>query len=256
MKTEMLAPRPDRLRNVFRRGCRHHEHDVRRWFLQGLEQRIERSVCNLVGLVENVNLEAVACRTIPCRLPQLANLIDAAVRCSVNFNHIDRTSSPHFSARFANPARFRYWPVGGAAIQSHCENAGNGRLTNPSMPAEDIAMSNPLLLDGIFQCTCDMVLANYVREALRTVFARQDLVAHGETQLYRPLLYRFSQEIEHWPTSKNDSSSPGLRPELRYEGAAKSPLDSCSPAVWSEATKLKSRPTCVPSGAVEGADKS
>jgi hypothetical protein len=41
-------------------------------------------------------------------------------------------------------------------------------------------VGNPVLLKGIFQGSGDVILPNDIREALRTVFAREYLVAHGE----------------------------------------------------------------------------
>jgi hypothetical protein len=38
--------------------------------------------------------------------------------------------------------------------------------------AEDVAMRNPLLLNGILQCAGYMFLPNHLRKALRAIFAR------------------------------------------------------------------------------------
>jgi hypothetical protein len=46
------------------------------------------------------------------------------------------------------------------------------------VPAEDISMRDPLLLNGISQGPGYVVLANDVRKALRPVFSRQYLIAH------------------------------------------------------------------------------
>jgi hypothetical protein len=48
------------------------------------------------------------------------------------------------------------------------------------MSAKDKTMGDTLLLDGILQGTGDVVLPDHLRKALRTIFARQYLVAHGK----------------------------------------------------------------------------
>jgi hypothetical protein len=75
--------------------------------------------------------------------------------------------------------------IGGAAVQCHGENAGDGGFADPAMSAEYVAVRDALLLDGIFQGAGDMILSNHLREALRTVFARQNLVCHGKFD-YKP----------------------------------------------------------------------
>jgi hypothetical protein len=46
------------------------------------------------------------------------------------------------------------------------------------VPAEDIAMRNSLLRDGILQRTGDMLLADDIGEFLRPIFASKNLIAH------------------------------------------------------------------------------
>jgi hypothetical protein len=58
--------------------------------------------------------------------------------------------------------------------------------------AEYVAVGNALLLDGILQGAGDVLLSNHFGEALRTVFARQDLVSHrGEKLIIRDEDSRF-----------------------------------------------------------------
>jgi len=48
------------------------------------------------------------------------------------------------------------------------------------VPAENVAMGGSTLLDRIFQGTGNMFLPYDFGEFLRTILARQDLVAHGD----------------------------------------------------------------------------
>ena len=68
MKAEVLAARAHGLRDVFRLRRRHHEDDVVRRLLERLEQGIEGSIGDLMGLVEDVDLVFVACGTVACRV--------------------------------------------------------------------------------------------------------------------------------------------------------------------------------------------
>ena len=63
-KAEMLAARADGLRNVFRLRGRQHEDDVVGRLFQSLQQRVESGIGDLVRFVEDVDLEAVAGRTV------------------------------------------------------------------------------------------------------------------------------------------------------------------------------------------------
>ena len=70
--------------------------------------------------------------------------------------------------------------IGGPAIQRHGQDAGDGGFSDSAMPAEDVAVSNALLLDGVLQRAGDMFLADDVGESLRAVFARQDGITHEQ----------------------------------------------------------------------------
>ena len=59
-----------------------------------------------------------------------------------------------------------------AAIQGHGQNAGNGGFADAPVPAEDITMRNPLLIDGILEGTGHVFLPNHLRKTLRPVLAR------------------------------------------------------------------------------------
>src|SRR5262249_33203157 len=146
--------------------------DVGRRLLQSLEERVKRCIGNLVGFVEDINLVTVTCRTIAGGVTEFADLVDAAVRGGVNLNHVYRAAGSNLSARFAHAARFRSGLVGGAAIEGHGQNARDRGLADPAVAAEDVAMRDPQLLDGVLQRAGHMVLANDLRKALRAVFAR------------------------------------------------------------------------------------
>ena len=184
-KAEVLAARANRLRNVLRLGRRQHEDDVVGRFFERLQQRVEGSIGDLVRFVEDVDLEAVAGRAVACSLAEFADFVDAAVGGSVDFDDVDGVSRAYLGAGFANTAGLGNRMVFGSAIQRHGQDAGDGRLPDTAMSAEDVAVRDAPLLDGVLQGAGDMLLPDHVGEFLRTIFARQNGVGHeAKTRLY------------------------------------------------------------------------
>ena len=177
-KTEVLAARADGLRNVLRLRGRHHEDDVIRRLFQSLEQGIEGRIGDLVRFVENVNLEAVARRTITGGFAQFADFVDPAVGGGVDFDHVNRVARANLGAGFTNAARLRDGLVRRTAIQRRSQNARHGCFSDAAMSAENVAVGSASLFDGVLQGTGDVLLSDHLGEFLRTVFARQDGVAH------------------------------------------------------------------------------
>ncbi len=180
----MLAARSYGLRNILRLRRRHHEDDVLRRFLQDLQQRVEGGIGDLMGLVEQVYLVAIACRGVARRLAQLANLVDPAVGGGVDLDHVQGVAGANLRAGVANPARLRGGPLRTAnlvaAIERHGQDPGDGGLAYAAMPTEDVAMGHPLLLQSVAQGSGHMILSGDIREALGTVFAGEYLVSHRE----------------------------------------------------------------------------
>ena len=116
-KTEVLAARSDRLRNVLGLGCRQHENDVPWRFLQSLEERIEGSIGDLMRLVEDVNLESIPCRTVACGFAQFANLIDTTVGRGVDLDYVHGIARADLRARIADAARLGHRLLRRAAVQ-------------------------------------------------------------------------------------------------------------------------------------------
>src|SRR5437868_13704350 len=158
--------------------------------LQSFEQRIESCVGNLMSFVKDVNFEAVPSRPVPRRLAQFANLVDAAIRGRVNLNYINSIPGANFRARVAYAARYRHRLNQGPAIQSHRQNAGHRCLANPAVPAKNVAVRRPPLLNGILERAGNMLLPDHFGKFLRTVLTRQDLIAHGGQLIIR----------EAWPS--------------------------------------------------------
>ena len=162
-------------------GCvvgEHEDHVAGRLF-ERLQERVEGRISDLVSFVEDVDFEAIAGWPVAGGFAKLANFVDAAVGGGVDFDDIDRVAGANLSARFADAAGLDDRVVRGAAVECHREDAGDSGFADAAVAAEDVAVSRAALLDGVLQGAGYMLLANHFGEFLRTVFAGQDLVAHG-----------------------------------------------------------------------------
>jgi hypothetical protein len=174
VKAEVLATGADGSGNVFRLRGGHHEDDVRRWFLQSLEQRVEGRVGDLMSFVENVNLVAISGGSVASGVAQFANLVNSAIGGRVDLDHVHGVALANFDAGVTNSAGFGCGTVGradfSAAIESLSYNAGDGGFADAAMAREDVAVRNAILRKGIEQGASDVILAGNVGKALRTVF--------------------------------------------------------------------------------------
>src|SRR3984893_14328926 len=110
-----------------------------RRFFESFEERVESGVGDLVRLVENVNLEAVASGPITGPLAEFADFVDAAVGGRVDFDYIDGVTGANFSTGFADAARLRNRSVFRTAVQRHGQNSGDRRLADAAVAAKDVA---------------------------------------------------------------------------------------------------------------------
>ena len=173
VKAEVLTARADGLRNVFRLGGGHHEDDVVGWLFEGLEERVEGGVGDLMGFVQDVDLVLVSCGTVTGSIPQFADLVDTAVGGGVDLNDVDGVAGFDLGAGFAD---FAGLGVGAdlaadnvAAVERHSKDAGDGCLADAAVAGEDVAVSDALLGERVHQGDGDVVLAGNVGKALRAV---------------------------------------------------------------------------------------
>ena len=173
---EALAARHDRRQHFLRFGGGKHELHVRRRFLERLEQGIERRRGEHVHLVDDVDFERRRSRRIQAGLAQLTHLFDPVVAGTVNLEHIDRSSLGDLDALGIVIGEIDFGAVD--AIQALGKNPCQGRLARAARTTEQICVCNALSADGIGQRLADVILADDITEALRTIFAGYDLVRH------------------------------------------------------------------------------
>ena len=175
VKREVLTARADGLGQVLGLGGGHHEDDVVGRFLERFEESIEGGVGDLVRLVEDVDFVLVARGAVSGGVAEFADLVDAAVGGGVDFDDIDGVAGADLGAGLTDFAGLGggadIAADGVAAVKRHGEDAGNGGLADAAMAAEDVAVGDAVLGERVHQGHGDVILANDIGEALRTIFA-------------------------------------------------------------------------------------
>ena len=104
VKAEVLAARADGLGDVLGLGGGHHEDDVVGRLFEGLQQRVEGGVGDLVRFVEDVDLVLVARGAVAGGVAELADFVDAAVGGGVDFDDVDGGAGADLGAGLADVA--------------------------------------------------------------------------------------------------------------------------------------------------------
>ena len=175
---EDLRPRENRVGNLVEQGRRHDEDHVRRRLLDGLQQGVERAGRELVHLVDDEDLVAVAHRDD--RQPRddhLANVVDLGVGGGVDLEHVDVAALGDLAAGVAFAARVGRRSLD--AVQGPGENARRRRLADAARPREHEGLGDPLAGDGVAQGLGDAALADDVIEPLRPPLAGENLIGHS-----------------------------------------------------------------------------
>ena len=169
---EPLAPRVDGLGDFLGIGRAQHEHDVRRRFLERLEQRVERGRRQHVDLVDDVDLEAAPGRgELDAADNLLADVLDARAARGVELVDVRvRALGDELAivARAVGVGRRTF-----LAQQRLGEQSRRRRLSRAARAREQVGVRNLVLLDRVLERPLDGLLAHDVLEHLRTVFPVQ-----------------------------------------------------------------------------------
>ena len=177
LQVEPLHAREHRrggLGDLLRLGGGEHEDDARRRLLEDLQERVPRLAREHVRLVDDVDLVAVvAGRPVLRAFAQLARVVDAAVRCGIDLDHVERRRpGPDARAAGAGAARL----VVGAlvlAVERHREDARERRLARAPRTAEQVGMRDAVVGDRVLQGGRHVGLDRDVCESFRAVLAGQ-----------------------------------------------------------------------------------
>ena len=173
-------PRPDRRDDLVRLGGREDEPEVRWGLLDQLEQGIGRLVGQLVGLVDDVDLEPAGGRGVDGLLAQVPGIVDAAVRGGIELDDVHGAGAVgrQLDAAAALPARLG----AGAelAVQGSGQDARRRGLAAPARAGEQVGVVGPAGLQGARQRLGHVLLADHLGQRARPVrpVERQCHVAH------------------------------------------------------------------------------
>ena len=159
-----MGARPDRRDDLFRLGGGEHELEVRRRFLDQLEEGVEALPGHHVRFVDDVDLEPAGDRRVERPLTQIPGVIHAAVRRGVDLDHVEaaRPVRSQRDAGLALAARVRGRPLG--AVQRAGQDPGAGRLAAAPRPAEQIGVVHPAGAQRLAERLGDVVLAAHLGE--------------------------------------------------------------------------------------------
>ena len=117
-----------------RLGGRQNKNDIRRRFLQGLKQCIERSYGKHMHLIDNVDFVFSFGRTVLHLLADLADVVDAVVGSRIDLNHVHGIARRNRPACRTFPARTPVHRM--LTVDRLRKNLGNRRLSRSSGSAK------------------------------------------------------------------------------------------------------------------------
>ena len=170
-EVEALRARDDRAWDLPRLGRREHEDRVGRRLLERLQERVERLARQLMRLVDDVHLVLTQRRRETHLLPQVAHLVDAAVRRRIDLDEVEETALADGDAALAfvtGLAVLRLRAVDGLRDESR-----DRRLADAARPREQVCVRDLSRGDGVAERPRDVFLANDRGECLGAVAAIQ-----------------------------------------------------------------------------------
>ena len=175
-KMKMLRARADRIDQILRLRRGHNEDDFIRRLLQCFQQRVRGLRGEHVRFVEQNHFVAPACRRVTDHVAQLANLVDAAIGCSVDLEHVERIACRDFAAGIAFIAGSGSRTFG--AVKRLRKNSRRGGLAHAARAGKNVRVRHAPGADGVLQRAGDMLLPGHIGKRLWAPFPRNDLIAH------------------------------------------------------------------------------
>ena len=125
---------------------------MRRWLFERLQQCVERIFRQHMNFVDDVDFVTRRHGRIAHCLDDLADIIDAGVRCRIHFDDVDEPTLRNRDAGFARPARIDRRParaIGPDAVQRLGDQPRSRSLSNPTNARQDKRMRQPVALDRV-----------------------------------------------------------------------------------------------------------
>ena len=168
---ERLAARADRRQHLREVGRAEDEDEVGRRLLDQLQQRVEGRVRELVRLVEDVDLVAALDRLQDDALADLADVVDAALRGGVHFDHVERGAVGDRAAGVAGLVGARRRAL--LAVERLREDARERRLAGAAGAREQVGLADLAVRNRVLKRPDDRLLSDDLVEVLRSVLAVQ-----------------------------------------------------------------------------------
>ena len=147
-----------------------------RWFLERLEQRIERMGREHVYFIDQVDLEAAGRRRVLHIVEQLARIIDLGARGGIDLDQID--AAPGIDAGAAGALTARFGTDTAFAVQALGQDARHGRLAHAAGAGKQVSMMQTAARQRVAQRPQHVLLAGHFAEAARTPFTCECGVGH------------------------------------------------------------------------------
>ena len=180
-QVEALAARQDGRQNLVGFRSRKNEFDVGGRLLQRFQQGVEGLLGEHVHFIYIDDAEIAPAGSESHVVPQVTDVVDAAVGCAVYFQDVQAAPFRYFLADVF--VRVKVHPGTAAAIQGFCKNSGGRCFSRSAGAYKKVGVGEAVVLNGVFQRLDDMILSKDVIECQRTVFSGKDLVTHGSERL-------------------------------------------------------------------------
>lgn len=145
-----------------------------------------------MNLINIDNAEAAPAGHEAYIVPEIPDMVNAAVGSSVNFQNIQAAPLCDFLTNIF--MRIKIDLGASCGIERFGKNAGSRSFSGTSRPYKEIGMCEATMLNGIFQRLDDVILPKDIIECQGTIFSGKDLVTHGSGRLKEVSL--FEKEIE------------------------------------------------------------
>ena len=181
---ELLAAREDGFGNLVRVRRRHDEERAGRRLFKRLQKRVKGGRGKHVDFINDKDPVAVAGGGfVDCFDNHVAHVVNARVRCGVNFEHVHRATLGDLAARCARVRVGRAAGRGRRAVRAMAVDGLRqkpcGRsLADAARARKQVSVMKAFVLDGVSERARDVLLPRDLLEGLRSPLARDDLVGH------------------------------------------------------------------------------
>ena len=174
---ELKTARQDRHRHLLGIGSGEQELHMGRRLLQGLQQGVEAVVGEHVHLVDEVHLVTTAGRGIGDVVQQFPGLIHLGARGRIDLQQVDEPARVDLTAGGADPAGSGTHAL--FAVQGLGQDAGQGRLADPTGPGEEVGVVQLVPVQGVAERTHHVLLPHHVGKRLGAPFTGEHLIGHA-----------------------------------------------------------------------------